>query len=133
MSESDERLSQAVRAGGIGIFDHDHAADVIYWSPELRQFHGFDADEVVTMATIAAQCFPEDRDRVTQAVIAAHSPDGDGSFDIEHRIIDRTGALRWLLTRSKTLFEGDGPERHPVRTIGAVQDVTDRHHVSAQL
>jgi len=133
MSENDERLQQAVRAGGIGIFDHDHATDVIYWSPELREFYGFTPDEVVTLRTIGAQCYPEDLERVRQAAIRAHSPEGDGSFDIEHRIIDRKGRFRWLLTRSKTLFEGVGPERRPVRTIGAVQDVTDRHHASAQL
>jgi len=133
MSENDERLLQAVRAGGIGIFDHDHASDVIYWSAELRAFYGFTADETVTMRTIAAQCFPEDLERVQHAAIRAHSPDGDGSFDIEHRIIDRRGRLRWLLTRSTTLFAGGGSERHPVRTIGAVQDVTDRHHANAQL
>ena len=84
MSESDERLSQAVRAGGIGIFDHDHATNVIYWSPELRQFYGFTPDEPVAMATIIAQCHPDDFGRVHQAAVRAHSPDGDGSFDIEH-------------------------------------------------
>ena len=133
MNENDERLLQAVRAGGIGIFDHDHAADVIYWSPELREFYGFSADEVVTLGTIFGQALAEDLDRVREAAMRAHSPEGDGSFDIEHRIIDRRGELRWLLTRSKTLFTGVGPERRPMRTIGAVQDVTDRHHASAQL
>jgi PAS domain S-box-containing protein len=133
MSENDERLLQAVRAGGIGIFDHDHATDVIYWSPELRKFYGFAPDEVVTMVTIVAQCYPDDVERVMQAAMRAHSPEGDGSFDIEHRIIDRSGRFRWLLTRSKTLFDGNGAQKRPVRTIGAVQDVTDRHHASAQL
>ncbi|HYQ29204.1 MAG TPA: PAS domain S-box protein [Polyangiaceae bacterium] len=133
MSDSDERLLQAVRAGGIGIFDHDHATDVIYWSAELREFYGFALDEVVTMRTIVEQCFPDDTDRVIAAAIRAHGPEGDGSFDIEHRIITRRGELRWLLTRSTTLFEGHGLERRPLRTIGAVQDVTDRHHASAQL
>ncbi|MEI9938647.1 MAG: PAS domain S-box protein [Pseudomonadota bacterium] len=133
MSENDERLLQAVRAGGIGIFDHDHATDVIYWSAELRQFYGFTADEVVTLRKIVEHVFPDDADRVRETAVRAHSPDGDGSFDIEHRIIDRGGKLRWLLTRSKTLFGAVGGERRPVRTIGAVQDVTERHQASAQL
>ena len=85
------------------------------------------------MRTIVEQCFPDDTDRVIAAAIRAHGPEGDGSFDIEHRIITRRGELRWLLTRSTTLFEGHGLERRPLRTIGAVQDVTDRHHASAQL
>ncbi len=133
MSENDERLLQAVRAGGIGIFDHDHATDAIYWSAELRQFYGFTPDEVVTLRKIIEHIFADDTDRVQEAAIRAHHPDGDGSFDIEHRIIDRAGGLRWLLTRSKTLFRGVGADRRPFRTIGAVQDVTDRRKASAQL
>lgn len=133
MSESDERLLQAVRAGGIGIFDHDHATNGIFWSPELRIIFGFTPDEEVTLPMIVGACHPEDLERVHLAARRAHSPDGDGSFDIEYRIVDRSGRLRWLLTRSKTLFEGEGTERHPVRTIGAIQDTTDRHHANAQL
>ena len=56
----------------------------------------------------------------------AHDPEGDGAFDIEHRIHDRRGRLRWVLTRSRTHFETVAGRRRPTRTIGAVQDVTDR-------
>jgi len=133
MSESDERLLQAVRAGGIGIFDHDHATNGIFWSPELREIYGFTSDEPVTLPMIVGACHPEDVERVHVAARRAHSPDGDGSFDIEYRILDRAGRTHWMLTRSKTLFEGEGADRHPVRTIGAVQDVTYRHHANAQL
>jgi len=30
MQDDDERLRQAIRVGNIGIFDHDHATDVIF-------------------------------------------------------------------------------------------------------
>src|SRR6478735_1176568 len=133
MSESDERLLQAVRAGGVGIFDHDHATNGIFWSPELREIYGFTPDEEVTLPMIVGACHPDDLERVHLAARRAHSPDGDGSFDIEYRIHDTSGRLHWLFTRSKTLFEGEGAEKHPVRTIGAVQDTTDRHHATAQL
>src|SRR5688500_555588 len=126
MSDSEQRLLQAIRVGNIGIFDHDHEADTIYWSPELRAMHGWDADEPVTLPKIVAQVHPEDAERVVAAVRRAHDPAGDGSFDIEHRIIDRRGELRWMLTRSHTRFEDCAGERRPRRTIGAVQDVTER-------
>src|SRR6187399_1364390 len=133
MQDRDERLRQAIRVGNIGIFDHDHDSDVIFWSLELRQLYGWDPEEPVTLPKIFSHVHPEDAPRVGTALKRAHDPDGDGSFDIEHRIIDRAGRLRWVLTRSKTLFDGVGADRHPTRTIGAVQDVTDRHHASAQL
>jgi len=126
MRESDERLLQAIRVGNIGIFDHDHEADTIYWSPELREMYGWDADEPATLPKIVAQVHPEDSERVVAAVRRAHDPAGDGAFDIEHRIIHRRGELRWMLTRSHTRFADFSEGRRPVRTIGAVQDVTER-------
>jgi PAS domain S-box-containing protein len=54
-------------------------------------------------------------------------------FDIEHRIVDRSGVLRWVLTRSKTEFEDRAGVRTAVRTIGAVQDVSDRKAAEERL
>ena len=126
MADDEERLRQAIRVGHIGIFDHDHATDVIFWSLELRQMYGWDPEEPATMAKIVSHIHPDDVVRVVAAAQRAHDPDGDGAFDIEHRIHDRRGRLRWVLTRSRTHFGSVAGRRRPTRTIGAVQDVTDR-------
>ena len=131
--ESEERLRQAIRAGNIGIFDHDHHSDTIYWSPEHRRMYGFGLEEPVTLAKYLQHVHPEDRDRITEAVQRAHDPTGDGLFDLEHRIIDRHGVVHWLFTRSRTHFEGEGGARHKVRTTGAVVDITERKQAAAAL
>jgi signal transduction histidine kinase len=41
------------------------------------------------------------------------------------------GTVRWTSIRSRTFFEGEGKERHPVRTVGAATDVTDRKQAEA--
>jgi len=133
VSDDDERLRQAIRAGNIGIFEHDHATDVIYWSAELRHMYGWDADEPATLPKIVTHIHPEDIERVLTALRSAHDPGGDGAFDIEHRIFDRRGELRWVLTRSRTHFGASAGERAPTRTIGAVQDVTARHVAEERL
>jgi len=128
-----ERLRQTVRATQIGIFDHDQVRDVIWWSPEQRRNYGFTAEEPVTLEKFVQAVHPDDRDRIFRAVQRAHDPTGDGLYDVEHRIVRRDGAIRWLVTRSQTLFEGDGQQRHPVRTIGAVLDITDHRQAEEQL
>jgi PAS domain S-box-containing protein len=133
LRESDERLQQAVRAGSIGIFDHDHRSDVIFWSPEQRRIYGWDPEEPVTLPKYLQYVHAEDRARITEAVQRAHEPGGDGFFDVEHRIIDRSGVMRWLSTRSRTHFEGEGSARHKVRTIGAVVDITERKQAEEAL
>ncbi|MEO8900396.1 MAG: PAS domain S-box protein [Polyangiaceae bacterium] len=133
MREDDERLLQAIRVGNIGIFDHDHRGGPLYWSLELRKMYGWAADDVVTLPNILSHVHPKDASRVGNALCRAHDPGGDGLFDIEHRIIDRAGQQRWLLTRSQTYFETVHGQRGPRRTIGAVQDVTDRRTADERL
>jgi two-component system, cell cycle sensor histidine kinase and response regulator CckA len=133
MQENDKRLLQAIRVGNIGIFEHDHAADLIYWSPELRRMYDWNAEEPATLGKIISHVHPEDTGRVIAAVRNAHNPAGDGAFDIEHRIVSRHGATRWLLTRSHTQFEDFGGQLRPSRTIGAVQDVTERRTAEERL
>jgi two-component system, cell cycle sensor histidine kinase and response regulator CckA len=133
MRETDERLRQAIRAGNIGIFEHQHETGALYWSPELRRMYGWDEEEVATLPKILDHVHPEDVARVWAAVQAAHDPAGSGAFDIEHRIVDRSGRVRWLLTRSETQFEGLADTRSAVRTIGAVQDVSERKAAEQRL
>lgn len=124
--ESEERLHQAIRVSHTGIFDHDHVTDTIYWSPEQRANYGWGPDEVVTLERFLGCLYPDDLAEISAAVQRAHDPNGDGRFDVQHRIVRRDGEIRWLSTRSQTYFEGEGAERRPVRTVGAVLDVTDR-------
>jgi PAS domain S-box-containing protein len=126
LQKNEELLRAAAEAAGVGIYDHDHLTDSIYWSPEQRANYGVGADQVITLAFFLERVHPDDRDRIGAAVRRAHDPGSDGRFDVEHRIIRRDGSVRWLITRGRTFFAGEGRMRHPTRTIGAVFDVTER-------
>jgi PAS domain S-box-containing protein len=123
---SEELLKQAVRVSGIGIFDHDQVTDTTYWSTRLREMHGWDADEPLTTEKCAGAVHPDDAGRIANSVQRAHSPNGTGGWEAEYRIIHRDGSIRWLVARSQTFFEGVGPGRRPVRTVGAILDLTER-------
>lgn len=131
--EREERLRQAVRVSHIGIFDHDHRTDTIYLSPEQRHIYGLVHEEPVTLSVYLKHVYPEDSERIAEAIRRAHDPAGDGSFDVEHRIVDRKGSLHWVSTLSLTQFEGEGSSRHPVRTIGAVADITERKNAEERI
>ena len=106
MDETDERLRQAIRAGNIGIFEHDHVTDVLYWSPELRRMYGWDARRARHACRRSSATFTLTTSGASSSRCkAAHDPTGEGAFDIEHRIVDRAGRLRWVLTRSQTYFD----------------------------
>ncbi|MEZ4667646.1 MAG: PAS domain S-box protein [Anaerolineae bacterium] len=128
LQRSEERLRQAVRASNMGIFEHDHLTDQIYFSPEYRTIYGWRQDEVVTTEKLMKFQFtaPEDRERHRLAIEKAYDPSGDGLMTMERRILDVHGKERWVITRSRTFFEGEAADRHKVRTVGAALDITER-------
>ena len=132
LRESEERLRQAVRVSHIGIFDHDHVAGTIYWSPEQRAIHGWGPEAPITLEAYLKCIYPGDRDRTTAAVKRAHDPAGDGFFDVEHRVVLPDGSVRWTSIRSQTFFDGEGPVRRPVRTIGASRDITEQRQAEEE-
>lgn len=133
LRQSEDRLQQAIRVSQTGIFDHDHIADTIYWSPRYREIYGCGPDEPATLQNFLACVHPEDLERIKAGVSLAHDPAGNGAFDVEHRIIRRDGKTRWISTRSRTFFEGEGDARHPTRTVGATLDITERKQAQLSL
>ena len=128
-----ERLEQAIRVTNIGIFDHNHIEDTIYWSPRQREIYNVDKDTVITLELYLEFIYPEDHERIFDAVKKAHDPNGDGFFDVVHRIKRKDGTVRWIDTRSKTFFRGRGKDKHPVRTVGAVKDITEQKIAESEL
>ena len=127
------QLDLATRVVGIGVFDHDHTDNRLYWSDLFRQIHDAPPDMEPHLLALDAQIHPDDRERLYAAVQSAHDPTGDGNFRMEYRITRRDGEVRWIVGHARTLFVGEGPERHPVRTVGAEIDVTDRRLTEARL
>ena len=129
----EEQLALATRIVGIGVFDHDHIENRLYWSQQFRQIHDMPPHVAPQLALLDAQIHPEDREALQAAVEAAHDPAGDGQFSFEYRIRRSDNEVRWIVARARTIFVGEGADRHAVRTVGAELDVTDRHLAEARL
>jgi PAS domain S-box-containing protein len=71
---------------------------------------------------------PGDRDALARAY--EHSVEHRTQYDFVHRIVMPDGRVKWLHERGRTLY-GDGGE--PIRTIGTVQDITDRKRLEDRL
>ncbi|MBH0195600.1 MAG: PAS domain S-box protein [Nitrospira sp.] len=133
LRESEERLDLAVRTAQVGIFEHDHQADTLYWSPVLRSIYGVSADEPGLLQRYIELVHESDREKVFSAVKEAHDPAGNGQFHLEHRIVRPDGEVRHISLNSRTWFNGEGAAPVPSRTLGIVIDITDRKKVEASL
>ena len=128
LKHTEARFDEAVRGAQFGIFEHNHledpAAENVYWSPRLREIFGVGPDEPGSARVLLSRVPPDDIEMLHAAVARAHDPNGNGYYDVEHRFLHPTLGPRWLLTRSSTYFgEVDG-RRVPVRTVGAVIDIS---------
>jgi two-component system, cell cycle sensor histidine kinase and response regulator CckA len=130
LRRTEARFEEAVRSAQFGIFEHNHLEDPraenCYWSPRLREIFGVSATEPGSAATLLSRVPAEDVEMLHAAVACAHDPQGTGYYDVEHRYLHPTLGLRWLLIRSSTYFAEVDGQRIPVRTVGAMLDVTAR-------
>ncbi len=123
--QSEERLRQAVRVSGIGIFDHDPDAGRTYWSPDLRRTFGWAPEASIDLADFIRVVHAEDRAAVEAAIAHSQDPAGDGQYRVDYRILKPDGEVRWIMAIGQTFFEGEGADRHPVRGVGATLDITE--------
>jgi PAS domain S-box-containing protein len=129
---SEERLEQAVRTAGLGVFEIDWRQGTLHVSPRLRDIYGWNADQAVTMEDVVATVHPDDRPGVID-VIAGPRAEIDESFEMEHRATRTDGTGIRILSRARRLFDVVDGQRRRVRTVGAVLDVTELREAEAQL
>lgn len=133
LRESEERLQQAISVARFGVFEHDHLTGALHLSPLTRKIHAWSNQDTSSLEELSAQVHPEERERFIAAVRQAHDPGGDGFFALEYRIVVDGGRVRWINARARTFFEGENGARHPVRTIGAELDITERKEAEQAL
>lgn len=133
LHESEERSDQVIRLANFGIFDHDHRAGTVYWSPVMREMYGVGPDEPASVEGYLALIHPDDREAVVTAMKLTNHSVGDDVNLMEHRVVRPDGSIRWLSLRSWTLFDNDGTDRRPTRTLGAMIDVTKRKQAEGAL
>ncbi len=123
LREAGERANLAMEAAELGTWDYDLVSRRITLSPRTREFFGFAPNTQVTPERLLARLHPEDRHRVVDATARAGASDY-ASYHVEYRVVPKGGSVRWLLSNGCAMFEGEGPERRPVRMIGVVRDIT---------
>ena len=133
LRHSEERLRLAAEAAQLGTFSIELPCRDVCWSPELRRFFGADENAPIVFDDIARHIHKDDEPRLRQAFEHSLDPRGDGAFSGEYRAVRGNGQVRWFLIQGRTLFEGSGTGRRPIRTTGVVSDVTQRKRTEEAL
>lgn len=122
LRRSESGLAEAQRIAKLGSWELDLRTHHLTWSQEIYRI--FEVDPALfqpSYETFLASVHPEDRARVDacyQASVRTQQP-----YEIIHRVVTPGGRVKYVHERGETLYDD---RRHPVRTIGTVQDVTER-------
>jgi two-component sensor histidine kinase len=130
---SERRLTLAMEAADLGIWDWNLLSDEIVYSDRGLQIYGLAPGQPVSVEQVRARTHPDDRARnaamrarAKDAAIRAREP-------LNYRLKLPDGEVRWVLAHGETIFDTiDGVER-AVRYIGTLQDITERRKVETAL
>lgn len=122
-------LDEAQRLGQLGSWELDLVKGALYWSAEIYRIFELDpADFQPSYENFLKAIHPEDRDKVNQAY--SQSLIDKQSYDVEHRLLMPDGRIKWVHEHCTSDFDEAGK---PLRSVGAVQDVTEHKRAEDQL
>jgi PAS domain S-box-containing protein len=128
-SEASLRKSQAI--GHIGSWELNLATNGLTWSNEVYRIFGLHPHEFgATYEAFLDRVHPEDRAAVEAAYAGSLHEERD-MYEMEHRIIRRdTGEVRVVHEKCEHVKDAWG---RVVRSVGMVQDITERKRAEALL
>lgn len=125
---SEERLRLATDAAEIGLWFVDLRTGELSWNSHFRRILGQPPDGPnISMEESFALVHPEDRERVSEAVVRCL--EAGEELNIEYRIVRPDREERWLAVRGRS--SGDASGR--TRMLGTAIDVTERKHAEGRL
>jgi PAS domain S-box-containing protein len=133
LRDSERRLEEAQRIAHVGYWDRDLVAGRIALSDEGARIFGLQPEERVADLTVWHERWqtvihPEDRPRAAAAAAAALA--GGPRYEVEYRVVHRTGEVRIVHSQGDVIRDESG---RPVRMFGIMQDITERKRAEAEL
>jgi PAS domain S-box-containing protein len=97
---------------------------ILYASPSFERIWGLPLEKLYRTPGIWAEAIhPDDRDRIAGKFTQWISGKGAGYHDVEYRIVQPDGAIRWIHDRGVLSLDEQG---QPCRVSGISADITDR-------
>ena len=129
LSQSQERLRQALDAARMGIWVWSVEDNTLSWDENLRQLYGLGPhDQVSTYEEFLDRVHPQDREFVRESVRRVLQDSGDLNY--EFRVVLPDGRVRWISDQGEVRRDDQG---RPIHLTGVCTDVTDRRMAEERL
>ncbi len=130
LRESEERYALAVEGARDGLWDWNLRTNEMYFSARWKAMLGHAEHEIGSQPEEwLSRVHSDDRERV-QTATGRHVDGSTEYFEDEHRILQKDGGYRWVLSRGLAVRDGEG---RATRMAGSLTDITERKSSEAQL
>lgn len=126
---SEEKLIEAQRLAKVGNWELDIQTNRLEWSDEIFRIFEIDPEKfAASYEAFLEAIHPDDREAVNEAY--QNSLRDRTSYHITHRLLMKDGRIKWVEEQCVNYFDEAGK---PIRSIGAVQDVTESKSAEERL
>jgi diguanylate cyclase (GGDEF)-like protein/PAS domain S-box-containing protein len=128
LKESEEKLESILNSLEEVVWSADLVtSNLIFLNPAASKVYGRSVKELLDNPDLRLESIhPEDRDRVELSLASSFNPNND----LEYRIVQPNGDIRWVWERSRLIHGGNGSAE---RRDGIICDITERKKVEEEL
>ena len=129
LREREEQLREAQDIARLGRWELDLITNRLHWSDSIFQLFEIDREKFgASYEAFLETIHPDDRDLVNSAY--TESLENRTPYEIAHRLLMKDGRVKWVNEICRTDYDA---QRRPVRSVGTVQDITERKQAEEAL
>lgn len=128
LRESEEKLESILNSLEEVVWSADVAtSNLLFLNPAAQNVYGRSVTELLNNPDLRLESIhPEDRDRVELSLASSSNQ----SHDLEYRIVQPNGEIRWVWERSRLIHDDTGIAN---RRDGIISDITQRKKIEEEL
>lgn len=130
-ADSERRLNLALESANEGLWDYNPIRGDIYYSPRWFTMLGYRTGEFPeTLETWTTLCHPDDL-TVLENTLHSLAAGKEDAFNVEIRMLSRSGQWRWFQVRGRTVEKED--DGRALRIVGTLIDISKYKQVEVAL
>jgi PAS domain S-box-containing protein len=122
LKKSEQNLAESQKIAHLGNWVMDLKENHLLWSEEVFNIFELDAESIEPSYELFIEAIhPDDRKLVNDTF--THSVENAEPYSIEHRLLLKSGIIKYVHERGETFYDDEGK---PISSVGTVLDITER-------
>lgn len=134
LQKSEEFLKIGIEVADFSVVQIDYPNNTAHFTADGARLFGLgDEETIVPRERVHATFHPDEKEKLEELIAKSLDPNGDGWFNLEHRVVLENGDVRWLNVRKQIFFDRQANPPHATHGILAAQNITERKAAAEKL